>query len=174
MQQVPVGDSRIAVGHIVSILQCAVNGFLYLVPWAGGAVVIKEIVTVHPVFGPVVLFQPVDEPFFLVLREVQRLLPDVASQRMVFRDKVSVVCGSQLIVGVSQGKAKGEIGGVEIEYAVIENGVNATCEVLVANGSVSEKIIDFTARGACQQADAYGVGGAFSLRLHLGNGRIGA
>ena len=45
---------------------------------------------------------------------------------------------SKLIIRFSQGKTEDEVRGVEVEHAVIEDGVNATCIVLVPYGSVSE------------------------------------
>lgn len=44
----------------------------------------------------------------------------------------------KLIIRFSQGKTEDEVRGVEVEHAVIEDGVNATCIVLVPYGSVSE------------------------------------
>ena len=42
---------------------------------------------------------------------------------------------SKLIIRFSQGKTEDEVRGVEVEHAVIEDGVNATCIVLVPYGS---------------------------------------
>ena len=42
MQQIPERDSRTVSSHIVSVLQSAVDGTLYLVPRAGGTIVVEK------------------------------------------------------------------------------------------------------------------------------------
>ena len=69
-----------------------------------------------------------------------------------------------MIVRLSQGEAEDEVGGVEIEHAVVEDGVNAPGEVFVTDGGLAKQGIDFPTRGAGQQADADGVGGSFLRR----------
>ena len=54
MQQIPERDSRTVSSHIVSVLQSAVDGTLYLVPRAGGTIVVEKIVAVYSVFRAVV------------------------------------------------------------------------------------------------------------------------
>lgn len=171
MQQIAESDSRVGIGHIVSILQGAVDGGFYLVAWTGGAVVVEEVIAIYAVFGPVVFLKQVEEVFFFSLGEVQCLLPDVPSQVVVFGGEMLVIGYAQLIVRLSQGEAEDEVGGVEIEHTVVEDGVNAPGEVFVADGGVAEQGIDFPARSAGQQADADGVGGSFLRRLRLGGGR---
>ena len=83
MQQIAESDSRVGIGHIVSILQGAVDGGLYLVARTGGAVVVEEVIAIYAVFGPVVFLKQVEEVFFFCLGEVQGLLPDVPSQVVV-------------------------------------------------------------------------------------------
>lgn len=171
MQQIAESDSRVGIGHIVSILHGAVDGGFYLVAWTGGAVVVEEVIAIYAVFGPVVFLKQVEEVFFFSLGEVQCLLPDVPSQVVVFGGEMLVIGYAQLIVRLSQGEAEDEVGGVEIEHTVVEDGVNAPGEVFVTDGGVAEQGIDFPARGAGQQADADGVGGSFLRRLWLGGGR---
>lgn len=43
MQQIPERDSRTVISHIVSVLQRAVDGTLYLVSRAGGAIVVEKL-----------------------------------------------------------------------------------------------------------------------------------
>ena len=50
MQQIPERDSRTVSSHIVSVLQSAVDGTLYLVPRAGGTIVVEKIVAVYSGF----------------------------------------------------------------------------------------------------------------------------
>ena len=84
VQQISEGEPRIAVGHVVGIVQGAVDGTLYQVSRASGAIVVEEVVAVHPVFRAIILFQQCRQAFFLFLRQVECLLPDVASQIVVF------------------------------------------------------------------------------------------
>ena len=49
-----------------------------------------------------------------------------------------IIGHSKLIIRFSQGKTEDEVRGVEVEHAVIEDGVNAARIVLVPYGSVSE------------------------------------
>ena len=79
------------IGHIVSILQGAVDGGLYLVARTGGAVVVEEVIAIYAVFGPVVFLKQVEEVFFFCLGEVQGLLPDVPSQVVVLGGEVLVI-----------------------------------------------------------------------------------
>ena len=66
------------------------------------------------------------------------MLPDIASQIVVFGGEMLIIGYSKLIIRFSQGNTEDEVRGVEVEHAVIEDGVNATCIVLVPYGSVSE------------------------------------
>ncbi len=84
-------------------------------------------------------------------------MPDIAFQIVVFGSEMFIVGYSKLIVRFSQGKAKDEVRRIEVEHAVIEDGVDATRIVLVPYGSVPEKGIYFTSCGTGQQADAEGV-----------------
>ena len=59
-------------------------------------------------------------------------------QIVVFGGEMLIIGYSKLIIRFSQGKTEDEVRGVEVEHAVIEDGVNATCIVLVPYGSVSE------------------------------------
>ena len=70
MQQIAESDSRVGIGHIVSILQGAVDGGFYLVARTGGAVVVEEVIAIYAVFGPVVFLKQVEEVFFFCLGEV--------------------------------------------------------------------------------------------------------
>ena len=79
-----------------------------------------------------------------------------------------------MIVRLSQGEAEDEVGGVEIEHAVVEDGVNAPGEVFVTDGGVAKQGLDFPARGAGQQADADRIGYLFPRRLFLGSGYVRA
>ena len=142
-------------------MQRAVNGFLYQVARTRGAVVVKEVVTIYPVFGAVILFEQGHQFLFLLGGEVQFLLPDIALQVIIFCGKTFVIAGTQLVVCFAEGKAENKVRCVEVEYAVVEYGVDTACIVLVSYGCMSEKGIYFFARSARQQADAYGVRGVF-------------
>ena len=174
VQQVAEGDTYMGISHIVSILQGAVNGFLYQVTRTRGAVVVEEVVAVHAVFREIVLGQQLYETFFLLLAQIEGLLPDVTSQIIVFGGKILEIGGSQPVVRFSEGKAEDEVGSIEIEYAVIEYGVDAACEVFVTDGGMPEERIYFSTRGTCQQTDAYGIGGISLLYWRLGGSCVRA
>ena len=87
---------------------------------------------------------------------------------MIFGGKPFVTVDTQLIIRFTQSETENEVRRGEVEDAVIEYGVNAARMVFVSYGGMSEKGVYFFARGACQQADAYGIRSVsfVLLRLH--------
>ncbi len=132
MQQIPERDSRTVSSHIVSdILQSAVNGTLLSGPAGGwhncrrkncnGILGFQDGSSLSIVLSGVL---------FPLLRSGLTFVARHRVQIVVFGGEMLIIGYSKLIIRFSQGKTEDEVRGVEVEHAVIEYGVNATCIVL--------------------------------------------
>lgn len=119
-----------------------------------GAVVVKEVIAVNAVFGPVVFFEQGVEPFRLLGRKVELLLHNAAAFIIVGINEAVEVLHAQLIVSLPQDEAPHEVGLVEVEHTVVVHPVVARFVVAQAQRRVAVERIYLLAGAARQQAGA--------------------
>lgn len=130
----------------------------YHVAHPGGTVVAEEVVHVVAVFGLVVGFEEDEEVVELLVGEEEALLPDGTAFEGVFEYEVLEGAAGQVVVEAAAGEGPIEVGGVEVEGAVVVDEVELLRGVADADGAVAEGGVEFLAGTAGDDGGEGGVG----------------
>ena len=105
---------------------------------AGGAVVAEKVVEVETLVGQAVVLQGIEESAALVGGEAQTLLHKRAALVLVRQHEIAVAARRHAVVEVPADEIPVQVGGIEIESAVVIHTVDATGGVAHTYGGVAE------------------------------------
>lgn len=116
-------------------------------------IIAEEIVGIIAIFGQIVGFEEDEKILTFLEREPEDLLVDAAPLDAIVHHKTGVRLTRKTIVETTKRKFKIEMGGVEIESAVVVDDIDTLDAVADANGRVAERGEKFVARAAGDNAN---------------------
>ena len=94
---------------------------------------------------------------FLLGGQVDYLLGHLASPASVFLGEELEGIHAKLVVGETEEEPQREERAVEVEHAVVERKVLASAQIVISEGCMPVKAVNFVAWCTSQQTDFYGV-----------------
>ena len=156
VEDIAVGE--VGVGGGFGTDRAVAEGMEHHVAHAGGAVVAEEVVKIVAVLGKIVGFEGNEEVVELLGSEAQALLPHGTALHAVFEHEIIERGAAEAIVETATGEFPIEMGGVEVESAVVVDYVDVVDRVVDADGGVSESGVELVAGATGDEAGIGGVG----------------
>ena len=134
------------------------------------AVVVKIIVAVNAMFGPVVFVDSLCNHLFFFGCEVKMLFPNAASSSCILRTESIEGLYAHLIIGESEDKPQHKKRLLKRKHTIVNGQIDASCLVFISDGRVSVQAVHVFVGFAGEQTDLHRVHFSVQNLFRLGRG----